>query len=350
MGTSYARRSLSLGRSLRGNIGAAAIVAIGAIGQLIWLARAAGAIGLADTLAIEGIVVAIVFGALAVRVALRHEQELLTVSLGLGGVSGTLNGVSQRLEGVSESIQTQPIGEFPDFLPHITDLLAKAEKSITIMCDAPAYGIYSNGVEFDAYVAALKSKIAQRAQDPGFVVDLMFLGDLEREAVQRNSTQRHVTTPDGWVEWRDSDPTAELLRALIRRVALICHPESTLPSEDDVVKRISNYAFDDFVSDFYDVDEALLARDFHGAKRRLLIFRDEAGASRVTSLGPSIYFWMRDGLEAVFVVVPLGEKVGESREIGFRTRDPSMIDALRGVFSRYQRSAISFEGYLQRSQ
>lgn len=338
----------AIDRLLRGRVAAAAVVAAAIVGQFIWIARARGLIGLADTLAIEGIIVAVVFGVIAVRVALRHEHELRTVSLELGGVSGTLSDVSQRLEGVSESVQTQPIGEFPEFLPHITDLLGRAEKSITIMCDAPAYGIYSNGEEFDAYAATLKGKIAQRARNPAFSIDLMFLGDREREAVQRNSTQRHVTKPDAWAVWRDSEPTSELLQALLRRVALVCHPETTPPSHDEVVKRLSSYTFDDFVNDFYEVDEAVLARDFHGARRRIMMFRDGSAVTEVSSLGPTIYFWMRDGLEAVFVVVPLGEKVGESREIGFRTHDPSMIDALRGVFSRYQRSSIPFETYLQR--
>lgn len=61
-----------------------------------------------------------------------------------------------------------------------------------------------------------------------------------------------------------------------------------------------------------------------------------------TSLGPSIYFWMRDDAEAIFVVVPMGEKAGESREVAFHTRDPSMIAALRGIYSRYLRSALPF--------
>jgi hypothetical protein len=113
-------------------------------------------------------------------------------------------------------------------------------------------------------------------------------------------------------------------------------------SETEITEHLADYSLDDFIKDFYDVDEALLAHDFHGTVRRVLIFRDGAGHSQVSSLGPSIYFWMRDGVEAIFVVVPMGEKVGESREIGFRTHDPSMIDALRGVFSRYQRAAIPF--------
>jgi hypothetical protein len=213
-------------RVLSGKTGASAMWVIAIGGQLVWLARAFGSIDLADAVALEGIVVAVTFGILAVRVALRHEQELRTVSHGLGGVSVTLTSVSQRLESVSDSVQTQPNGEFPSFLSQITELLAKAEKSITVMCDAPAYGIYSNGPEFDEYAAVLKGRIALRSQNPAFSIDLMFLGDQEREAVQRNATQRYAPTTDEWHAWRESPETQTLLRALVKRVGLICRPEA----------------------------------------------------------------------------------------------------------------------------
>ena len=327
---------------LRGKPGARAMWLVAIAGQFVWLARALGSVDLADAVAIEGIVVAITFGILAVRVALRHEQELRTVSHDLGGVSQTLSSVSHRLTDVSDSVQTQPIGEFPEFLPHITAMMANAEKSITIMCDAPAYGIYSNGQEFDLYAAVLKSKIALRAQKPSFSVELMFLGDREREAVQRDATGRYARTADEWNAWRDAPETQERLRALVKRVGLICRPEVPPPSDSEITGRLTDYTLDDFIQDFYEVDEALLTHDYHGAIRRVLIIRDGDGQAQVSSRGPSIYFWMRDGVEAIFVVVPMGERVGESREIGFRTHDPSMIDALRGIFSRYQRAAVPF--------
>jgi hypothetical protein len=329
-------------RLLLGKTGIAVISVLMGAGQLIWLARALGAVSLADTVAIEGIIVAVAFGVLAVRVALRHEVELRNVSGSLGGVSTTLGSVSTRLEGVSKSVQTQPIGEFPHFLPRVTELIARAEKSIVIMCDAPGYAIYSNGPEFDAYAAALKNKIASRAENPAFSVDLMFFADREREQVQRHQTARYAKTEDEWNVWRDSPQTYNRLREFLKRALRVCDPEAMEASDSDISQQVDTLTFDDFIKRFDSVDEILLEHHFYGANRRVLMFRDNLAMPQVPSHGPSIYFWMRDDLEAVFAVVPMGDKVGESREVAFQTRDPAMIEALRGIFSRYRHAAVPF--------
>jgi hypothetical protein len=337
--TSYVRQ---IDRLLLGKAGIVVVSVLAFAGQFVWLARALGAISLADAVAIEGIIVAVAFGILAVRVALRHEVELRSVSGSLGGVSETLGNVSRRLEGVSKSVQTQPIGEFPDFLPRVTELIARAEKSIVIMCDAPGYAIYSNGPEFDAYAAAVKNKIASRAENPAFAVDLMFFADREREQVQRHQTARYVTTETEWNTWRDSPEARDQLRAFLKRAARVCDPEAREANESDLARQLDGLTIDGFIQHFDTVDEVLLEHHFYGANRRVLMFRDSLAKPQVPTHGPSIYFWMRDDLEAVFAVVPMGDRLGESREVAFQTHDPAMIDALRGIFSRYQRASVPF--------
>jgi hypothetical protein len=50
---------------------------------------------------------------------------------------------------------------------------------------------------------------------------------------------------------------------------------------------------------------------------------------------------MRDDKEAIFVIVLLRGVPGPGREVAFTTQDPTMITALRGVFSRYDAASIA---------
>lgn len=59
------------------------------------------------------------------------------------------------LDDLSHSVLTQYVGAFPEFMPMITELLDTAKKEVTIMCDIPEYGHYSNYEETFRYVAAL---------------------------------------------------------------------------------------------------------------------------------------------------------------------------------------------------
>jgi hypothetical protein len=212
-----------------------------------------------------------------------------------------------------------------------------------IMCDAPAYAIFSNGPEFDAYAATLKGKIARRAEDPDFLVDLMFFANKEREQIQRHATDRYAKTDDEWISWRESPEVNRQLRALLKRSQQLCNPEGGALSDDEVTRRLQDLTVDDFVRGFDAVDDALTERHFYGANRYILMLRDGNGAPQALANGPSIYFWMRDNVEAIFAVVAMGEEIGEARDVGFQTRDPSMINALRGIFSRYKRAAISLQ-------
>jgi len=282
-------------------------------------------------------VVAVVFGILALRIALYHEIEL-------GQVSGTLDDVSVRLEGVSDSVLTRTVGVFPSFIPHVTALFAQAEKSITVMCDNPAYGIFSNGDAFDAYAAELKGKIASRTSNPSFRVDLMFLADEEREELHRDQVSLYATTAEDWENWRKGDQTHTRLEEFLKRAHSVCQPDApTLPA-DEIEKTLAELTVDRYVERLAAVNKALLTHHFYGANRRVLRFRDQEGKSQARSRGPSIYFWMRDRKHAIFAIVPLGDEPDQSREVAFETHDPAMIEALRGTFSRYQRAAVDGPG------
>jgi hypothetical protein len=332
-GASPSRRLLNRARGLAiGLTGLAVLVLVGLGGQAIWVLRADGSVGLADSLAIEGVIAAVVFGILALNVALRHERDLKRVS-------GTLNDVSGRLDRVTHSILTRTIGPFPDFIPHITALLEQAETSILVMCDNPAYGFVSNGDAFDPYLVELKRQIARRASNPSFSVELMFLAAQEREELHRDQLKVHAKTDEEWERWRDQNTPHEELEAFLRRAHSVCKPGVRPLSDDDISMKLAQFSRDDFVECLAEVNDVILKHHLYGAKKYVLRLRNMVGASLALPLGPTNYFWMRDGRHAIFAVVPLGDEPEQRREVAFETHDPNLIDALKGTFSRYLTAA-----------
>jgi hypothetical protein len=330
---------------LLGESGVRVVLCVGVGGQLIWLAFGFGAVGLADVIAVEGVIVAVCFGILAVRIALRHERDLRDVSVNLGGVSerivgvsDDLRGVSKTLEQVSKSVQTKPIGNFPDYLFKISALIERAVTGVTVMCDNPAYAIFSNGPGFDAYMASLKEKIARRSRERSFSVELMFLAAEERRQLHRDQLDLFAKSDEDWVRWRDSKEMLEFLE----RAHTVCHPDAPPMNDAEAERARSKLTSEQYLEELEAANEALLRHHFYGAHRVLLPLRDADGKVRAHSRGPSIYFWMRDNAEAIFAVVPLGQKSSETREVAFETQDPSMIKALRGTFSRYGRDVVPF--------
>ena len=70
--------------------------------------------------------------------------------------------MTRILKDLSQSVSTEYVGAFPEFVPKITELLGTAKKDVKIMCDIPAYGKYSNPEEYRRYFSALVSLDAER--------------------------------------------------------------------------------------------------------------------------------------------------------------------------------------------
>jgi hypothetical protein len=88
---------------------------------------------LAEKLGLEAVVIAIA----AVVVAIQHANEL--------------EAVAQELGSVARSVPTRGLGVFPNYLPEVAELVNRATESITILCDTPAHGAFSNTVAFEDY-------------------------------------------------------------------------------------------------------------------------------------------------------------------------------------------------------
>ena len=62
---------------------------------------------------------------------------------------------------ITDSISTRYIGEFPDFIEQINDLLSEAKEEIIIMTDVLGYGMYSNPEGFHKYLSIIEKKASE---------------------------------------------------------------------------------------------------------------------------------------------------------------------------------------------
>ena len=111
-----------------------------------WLRTAFSWITLDRVLAL----VAIVFGVLGIIYAKRQDREA--------------HEQRAKIENIVLSISTRYVGTFPDNLPHIRDLISRADKGdhVLIMMDFVGYGHYSSPKIYREYLREIKNAKRER--------------------------------------------------------------------------------------------------------------------------------------------------------------------------------------------
>jgi hypothetical protein len=195
------------------------------------------------------------------------------------GVSDLTTRLESDVRRLEQQLSTRRLGEAPQFLPEIVRLIqeAKEDGEIIIFCDFPAYGAASRPSDYAKYVNAIKTR------RKGVQVKLMFLDEDDRQRLAR--------------EFYESNQTSELVDS------------SRFPTAEHFV---------DFVSD---ANERALGDAFRDA--------EPFPNPRVMPL----HFWIVDGERAIFSLQRY-KKRGVP-EVGFETRDRSLVASLRGIFQHY---------------
>lgn len=261
--------------------------------QALWLLDD---LDLAQKLGLEAVVVAIV----AVVVAIQHANEL--------------ESVADELRSVARSVPTRGIGVFPSYVSDVADLVGRAKESITILCDTPAHGAFSNTVAFTNYWTALRHRMVD-----GVEVKCAFFDAPGREQLHQAQFKADSGSWDAWKERNSAN--CEAFDQLARKLEV----ESPLPAAGGPVAAWAGTP-DAFVKSMMAINKAVLSRFDNGLKIEELSFSDPLHQ------GPSVYFWLRDGdQEAVFVIVPV-RGIGVRDLAGFHTKEPELIRALGTVF------------------
>lgn len=262
------------------------------LGQVIWFFD----LELSEQLGLEGVVLALA----AVVLAIQHSNEL--------------NTVADKLQGIAQSIPTRGIGVFPSYMTEVAKLVDRADESITILCDTPAHGAFSNTGAFEEYWSTLHEKMVDKLQ-----VECTFFDAAGREQLHR----AQITDDEvDWGAWQDRNRrNSEAFDRLARYHGLTPPSNGVLP--------IDTWAGtpDDYVQSMMAINKHTLSIFRNHLTPELLKFDEPLHE------GPTVYFWLRDrDQEAVFVIVPV-RGIGVRDLAGFHTEEPELIRALGTVYT-----------------
>jgi len=252
----------------------------------------------AEKLGCEAIVLAVA----AIVVAIRHADGLETMEV--------------ELRAFALSVPTRGIGVFPSYMSEVAGLVGRATNSITILCDTPAHGAFSNSVAFEKYWKTLRG--------------MMVGGDVKIKCTFFDAHGRrelHYAQIAGdashWNAWKERNrANCEAFDRLAQKAGL--EPSSPRNSEGPVV------AWADTPTAYVESMMAINTDVLSSFDRSVTI--EQLGFSDPLHEGPSVYFWLRDDdQEAVFVIVPV-QGIGVRDLAGFHTREPELIRALGTVY------------------
>jgi hypothetical protein len=243
---------------------------------------------------------ALIFGAIQFGDAKNTIRNLESVSSGLTTTTDNVDGLREDLVNSTEDLKTQlstrRVGVFPSFMPKIIELLDSANERITIFCDFPAYGDFSSSYSRE-YAAAVRKNAAK-------ISLLCLCKDERKNLVNKQIPGKH------WTSWRQ-EHTKELREFL---------------------ERLGRYRPDGLRIDRDELMEILNRRDTQALDGEF----KQASVHETAQVMP-LYFWIIDGEEAIFSLAPLIK--ASALEVGFRTTDSDLIEALEDIFERYRQDA-----------
>jgi hypothetical protein len=196
---------------------------------------------------------------------------------------------------------THHIGQFPDYISAIAELIGQAKKGIVILCDFPAYGSFSASHDFLKYRHAIERKI-----DEDVPVKITYLSPACRLALTREQFSKEEKIWDGWKK-----KNHERFRAFLQS------HDSEISVDDLSIEQFAAFLEEE---DVRMVDETFARAD-----------------TLPTDTYIPLYFWLIDESSAVFAIPSFSEK---STEHGFYTLDPHLISGFLDIEARYHREVV----------
>jgi hypothetical protein len=225
-------------------------------------------------------------------------------------VTNEINKIASELDRIQESLSTRYIGNINDYLPLVVNQLNNAEKSITILCDFPGYGYFSDPDNYKRYRIAIRNKI----DNPDIKVSLMCLN----ESCRANANLKALLiTKDNWEDWKRDKEHSRLLKKL---------------GYSD--EGINDVRLENFLNNFEEIDQEMLNVFCRGAD--------------IEEVNADLPFdcWLIDNKKAVFA---FSTYAGDESQYGFFTLDEKLISAFAEIKDRYHRKRIEDEN-MERSK
>ena len=243
--------------------------------------------------------------ALVVSVFLSYKQskeaENLTANLTVIG-----DGLTSKLTLISDTLSTRYLGEFPDFLPEIINVLTGAQNKVVIVCDFPTYGRFSKPDLWLDY----KHIIEKITESSKVSISFVCLESKARIDFSRKQFFHKPPTEEQWEKFC-SEPVFHLkMKPLLIRNGL----ENKLPLP----------TFNEFINLLEKEDNDMLQITFSNIKYIL------------TPDPMPLYFWISDDKTGVFSF-PSYES--DKSEFGFVTSDQKLIASFLQIHESYKISS-----------
>jgi phosphatidylserine/phosphatidylglycerophosphate/cardiolipin synthase-like enzyme len=230
------------------------------------------------------------------RQAVAQTDELKQLTGKQNVVTDEISNITSEMTRIEKSLSTRHIGTIKDYLPVVVREIQSAEKSISILCDFPAYGYFMDHSSYQEYRLAILSKI-----DKGVKVSLMCLN----EACRADSNRKVLSiTDDNWDVCKRSQKNHDVLHKL------------GYSSE-----HFNDLRLEDFLNDLEAVDRKILNGFFSGAT-----------IETVNTLLP-FDFWLIDDSRAIFAFSPYS---GDASQHGFLTLDEKLVAGFEYIKDRYR--------------
>ncbi|MCI0602341.1 hypothetical protein L0156_04945 [bacterium] len=207
----------------------------------------------------------------------------------------------RRVEEIARNLTTRFVGQFPTFMPELTQAIGRAHHTILVACDIPAYGIYSDHRQYIRYREQLQLRMSDGVQ-----VQMLVYSE-ER----------------------------------VRKLATLQFNDLSI---DDLKnpKHDANRNFQSFLrwsarksDDFQNIKDLILALEQEQKNALANEFR-AVDVTQCTETMP-LYLWIIDDDTAVFAIPNFGEKGDKKmgRAAGCITRDGKLIAQLKSIFNTY---------------
>lgn len=246
-------------------------------------------------------------------------DQLSTVRRGVQDVTSALDASATTLSAVEQGLSTRSLGSFPDYVPDIVTVIREAQVSIVVFADLPAYAVFSTPAYWHEYRELLHDRrLKSTRPDAAFTVRIRCLSASQRRINHAGQFPPSLwNTADEPLRQRMMAPPASVgvhtedeRHAFLDRVAAF---RANHPLPDDGDGPDSYERFFERLEWVHQQEEQFLA------------------AEAIDETMP-LYFWIADDRVAVFALACF---TAEAREVGFLTRDPGLIEALKGIFERY---------------
>ncbi len=218
---------------------------------------------------------------------------------------------TKELRKISDSLSTRYIGGLHDYYPRVIDLIEKAENSVAISCDYPAYGCYTHPHYWREYNGKLREKSVKK----DFLLTLICPNS---EVRAKTDKERYFPRAfNDWDNWIKSSKDWESVEAFVQSA-------SKININIDAKGFLRNPQKEKFFEILSQADEVMLKACF-----------DKENCTKQIPDAIPIDFWIADERCAIFAFSNYGLGMRQSR-YGFITTDQTLIRAFQEMIEYYQ--------------